>query len=323
MNKLPSRALALALLLSAPLASLLAQPPDPNSPAVAHSPAAKAKFRLSWEEGSLPLLDEAKSLLSAMLKEVKQGTRAPNDPALDEVRARIEHLTKEIPVFAHLDFPGGTLSSFLAEFKSLPGEMSFNVIDAGDPADLETELPRFSLHHVTLTTVATVLSQVLDTRGLILRVDSTSANSVLCILSRSGAPGNTPPKSAFTSFQLADVLSGKSLTVDDLVDTIRAAWGLDPQHVQDTLHLKFHAPTQLLLVSGPDESIRICTNVIDSLRRHSPPNFDSNPVAKVSDLPDSDPRKAAIAEELARRRATRESGHSPPPPAPATPPDKP
>jgi hypothetical protein len=65
--------------------------------------------------------------------------------------------------------------------------------------------------------------------------------------------------------------------IDDIVAAIRLAWQMDPSHKNDSLQIKYHPPTNLLLVTGTPASLEVVERVIDSLK----------PLATTKAKPDS------------------------------------
>ena len=200
------------------------------------------------------------------LEDARRRLHDENNPEVLMHRDRVEKMEKNQRWLVNLDFPGGSLSKLLATI-SKAHEVSFNIISAGNPTDLATEMPPFSLRNAPLATVAEVIHQLLYPRGLDLKYVGGETNSVVCVVSWREMPDASkhPPATEFESFQLAPYLAEQS--VDDIVGAIRTAWELDPAHDRAALHVKFHPGTSILLVSGPHDGISLALSVIVSLKR--------------------------------------------------------
>jgi hypothetical protein len=287
-----------------------------SAKAPAANPNAK-KFEFSVR--SAPAYEEAASALSAL--EVRLGRDAPQ---VAEQRERLRQLHGNTLLLINVRSAGGPLSAFLAESDlSRFGMGALTVINAGDPADLETELPPFNLRNSNWGTIVGVLSAFLNTRGLELKVAGSDnpnvaeSKSVVCVLRRIGPSREFKSAQApvFDSFQLAPSLEFQS--IDDIVAAIRLAWELDPSRKAADLQLKFHAPTAMLLVSGPPEAVQIAQKVVVNLKRD--PLAPPPPVVVQPSPAQEQARLDAVAREVARRRdlrdqATTKLAPNPPPP---------
>jgi hypothetical protein len=165
-----------------------------------------------------------------------------------------------------LDFPGGTLAQFVALAAKTPGG-PVNVI--GEPADLATQLPAFSLQNVHPDLVARALNNFLFGRGLTLvpsGLNVPGSRDLYTVQRTDKRPRPMmPPPDAFESMQLGPFL--EQYKIDDIVGAIRAAWELDPTHDAGAMRLKFHPPTSILLVSGPPEAIMVASKTVGTLKR--------------------------------------------------------
>jgi hypothetical protein len=165
-----------------------------------------------------------------------------------------------------VDFPGGPASALIAAIGKSDRDNSFNVI--GEKEDLAIELPAFSVRNADPAALANALNGILQPRGYILapsgRVDP--GQSPVFTL-RKLTPYETDQRQVgqFQSFQLAPYLELQ--TVDDITGAIRAAWELDPARSPTALRLKFHPPTGILLVSAPQDGLRVVQAVLNELRR--------------------------------------------------------
>jgi hypothetical protein len=111
-------------------------------------------------------------------------------------------------------------------------------------------------------------------RGLTLRPSSPS----LYTLQKNDV--NAQP-TGFRSFQIEAYLQKQS--VDDIVAAMRRGWQMDSSHKSDSLQIKYHPPTNLLLVSGTPAALAVAERVIDSL----------NPLTTNKAKPDSTPTPSA------------------------------
>jgi hypothetical protein len=244
--------------------SLLAQPLPPNPPKDVNGRDSQPKAGFSeattLRGGESRELANARFELERLLADV--GEQHPQVPPL---RAKIAMLEKLEPKKISIDFPGGSIGKLVNAISANSG-VSFSIVNAGDPADFATELPAFALRNATLRTVAAIVRNLLLPRGFELEPMDAEPNSVICTLRRNG-----PPKLAgslraeFESFQLAPFLAQQS--VEDIIAAIRTAWELDPTHDREALRLKFHPPTSILLVSGPQEGIWLTRNILNQLKQ--------------------------------------------------------
>jgi len=165
-----------------------------------------------------------------------------------------------------LDFPGGTIDQFIAALAS--SRANFNVV--AQPADLGAILPPLSVRHANTFAFAQALDSLLQVDGLTLGGEWSSN---VFTIEKLPADAKGGPATLTQSCQLSLELKQQSL--DSILDAIRTAWTLDPAHNPDALRLKFHPATQLLLISGPPDAVRIALNVIHHLS--VPPAEDEKP----------------------------------------------
>ncbi len=141
----------------------------------------------------------------------------------------------------------------------------------GDPADMATSLPAFSLQNASPDLFARSLGQFLESRGLHLIPSGYSVpgtKDVYVVQRFSSKSPRQMSGDAFEPIQLAPYLAEQN--IDDIIGAIRAAWELDPGHDAAALRLKFHPPTSILLVSGPGEATNLALKVVGSLKRRTP-----------------------------------------------------
>jgi hypothetical protein len=207
-------------------------------------------------------LAEARARLEELQKQFTE-----DNPRIIEQKAKIAELERR-PVTFSIDFPGGTISDFLDAVSNGKG-VSLSIINAGDPADLATRLPEFSLRNTNLMTAIQVLSRLLEPRGFNLSMMPSDVNSVAVVLGRNEpARPRTPLPIDFESFQLAPYLRDQS--IDDIVEAIRASWELNPRNDPNALRLKFHPPTSILLASGPRDALNMAGKIISQLKISHP-----------------------------------------------------
>lgn len=221
-------------------------------------------------EARAQLLDAYRKGRSAEEKDVKQ-LRAKIE-ALEYVAA---HTPPDAPASEQrlitVDFPGGPMSALLAATeKSSPS--GFNVI--AEKADLAIELPPFSVRNADPVELANALTGILQPRGYTLTSSyrSTPGRAPVFTLRKLGPyEGRVDHRllPQFQSFQLGPYLEYQ--TVDDIVGAVRTAWELDPMQSPDALRVKFHPPTGILLVSGPQQAIHVVENILRQLRRNPDP----------------------------------------------------
>ena len=230
---------------------------------------ASANFELSWTHPSTPMVQAARTKLQRYEQLEQKGGALKEDVA--QMRLEFEDVERHTPYALTLLSRGETLREFIATMAAAE-EVSMTVINAGEPADLETPLPPFNLRNANWGTVIEVLANFLATRGLQLKLagseapDLLASKSVVCVLRRveSAAPNRIEP-THFESFPVAQYLTEQS--IDDIVSAIRTGWELDPAHERDALRIKFHPATSILLVSGPPMATNIAGKIISQLKR--------------------------------------------------------
>lgn len=236
------------------------------------APEAKStpKFQLSWTRIPPPEQKVAVERVKSAEARVLSGTGSNQE--LMGLRGDLENIENRAAYRFTIQSAGGTLREFIAA-TSISSEVSFTLINAGEPIDLETPLPPFSLRNVSWATVVEVLANFLATRGLQLKHtglgNSDNAAAVICVLRRDRPMAELDRLSQpeFESFQLAEQIHDTQ-TVDLIVDAIRTAWTLDSTHDPKALLLKFHPGTKMLFVSGPGPATTIARQVIGGLRKN-------------------------------------------------------
>ncbi len=230
------------------------------------------KFQLSWTRLEPPELKFVAEKLK--LADARYLTGTGSNEEVIGLRQDLERIEERAPYRFTIESKGGTLREFLAA-TSIGSEVTFTLVNAGEPVDLETALPPFNLRNVHWETVIEVLSNFLAARGLQLKLagsdtsNPAESKSVICVLrrDRSFAEPNRPAPSEFDSFQLSEQIHDTQ-TVDVIVDAIRSAWELDPSRDPKALLLKFHPATKMLFVSGPGPATTIARQVIGGLRKN-------------------------------------------------------
>jgi hypothetical protein len=171
-------------------------------------------------------------------------------------RSSVTFTTETPPAGISLDFPGGTIAQLAAALISSGTDFSL----VGEPGDLAAALPPLYVRNVNTFAFAQTLDSLLRADGLTLGGDWSS--HLLTVEKRPPEPKNGPP-TVTQSCQLSQELKVQSINA--ILYSIRVAWALDPSHVPYKLRLQFDPATQLLLISGPPESVRISLNVIRHL----------------------------------------------------------
>lgn len=228
-----------------------------------------APFKITTTKGESPDVVRA-------ARELEQARAMKPDGAiaskiLGNAVIQLEDAERRAPYLITIRSAGGPLRAFLDAAADLKG-VSFTLINAGEPADLETPLPPFELKNATWGTVIGVLETFLNLRGLALRhvggdhPDPSVAKSVVCMLRPVAPKESSAGKPDFDSFQLGDYLWDQQ-NLDSVVEAIRAGWELDPAHDPAALRLKFHPPTRILLVSGPAPAATVARQVISNLNK--------------------------------------------------------
>lgn len=230
-----------------------------------------SKFQLSWTRIPPPELKFVLEKIKLAENRLRQGVGTNEE--LIGLRGDLENIENRTGYLFTIQSAGGTLREFIAAASIGGSEVSFTLINAGEPIDLETPLPPFSLRNVSWATVVEVLANFLATRGLQLKHtglgNSDQAKSVICVLRRDRgfAEPNAPAQSEFDSFQLTEQINDTQ-TVDVIVDAIRTAWTLDPARDPKALLIKFHPGTKMLFVTGPGPATTIARQVIGGLRKN-------------------------------------------------------
>ena len=218
-----------------------------------------------------PELTEARARL---LEKYEQGS-TDEDNAVKQLKAKIAALeyvaaakaspaTGSSPRAVNVNFPGGTFAEFIAAANK-GGHDGFNVI--AEAEDLKLQLPSLSIRNADPDALATALDALLQPRGYLLdRTSRTQPGQAPVFVLKKGSRFRRD--SSFHSFQLASYLEHQS--VEDIVAAIRMAWELDPKHDAASMQVKYHPPTSILLVSGPEEAIRVANAVLGQLRKSSP-----------------------------------------------------
>ena len=262
------------------LAALLITPPSAHAQSESYTSASRsgpsARFEFKWTRHYTADLIEAQGRLQSIKKAFQSGSAPAEEVKFWELR--VQDSANRMPYVLGLQSKGGPLSALLPETSGQGLEVSLTLINAGEPADLETELPPFDLRNVNWGTIIGVLQSLLISRGLDLKFvggdsqDPGTAKSVICVLRRIDPPSETKRSSQaeVESVQLGDYLSGEQ-TVDVIVDAIRTAWELDPKHDSAALRLKFHPGTKILFVSGPASATAIARQVAAGLRKNPVP----------------------------------------------------
>lgn len=261
----------LAVVLATSFTSLtLAQPPRASA---SEKTAAPGEFLLTWSLSDPAELDLAAKRLELAEARFNRGELQKDE--LEQIRIITGKMVKNPPALLTIRSGGGPLSAFLAA-ASKDRERTINLINAGDAADLETQLPPFVLRNVTWATVLNVLDNFLQPRGLRLNFvggdhpDLNLAKSVVCVLRRNeNSPGAfQSSQTTFESLQLSELIHGEQ-TIETIVDLIEAAWRFQSgKRDLAGLRMQFHPGSNILLISGPGPAIGVAKQVIASLRKN-------------------------------------------------------
>lgn len=163
-----------------------------------------------------------------------------------------------------VEFPGGTVAALVAAIEKAGGGL--NVI--AEAEDLRVQLPPFTIRNADGASLATALDGLLRTRGYTLQgtgrtQPQTAMVFVLRKMQQYERSNNND--SRFQPFQLGPYLEFQ--TVNDIVGAIQTMWALDPVRSPEALRVKFHPPTGILLVSGPQDGIQMVEYILRQLRR--------------------------------------------------------
>ena len=176
------------------------------------------------------------------------------------------------------DFPGGSLSDLITLIGKTNGGVPINVI--GEKNAMATEVQAFTIRNANRDAVLRAIGALLRAKGVhVEQVDrgvfivsgETTKDRRSAAMAAEEAKHLLQSRSSFDSFQLGDYIDDQQ-TVDSIVDVIRSAWTMNPDHDANALQLKFHPATKLLLVSGPPEALQMTSEVIRSLRREGKGN---------------------------------------------------
>ena len=246
----------------------------------AQTPAAKSKspppdspkFKIDLVRQVTPDITALSRQVEAVARRHKLGQVTQEE--LQTALSALEIAQHRTPSLLNIESLGGSLGEF-ANIVSSSDQMSVTIINAGEPSDLETTIPPFSLRNANLGTVVNVLATFLHARGLELKTvggdnpHPPDAKHIVCMLRRLEASPEQKERAAATDFesiQLDEHIHGAQ-TIEAIVDAIRTAWELDPARDPAALRLKFHPPTKILLVSGPSPTSQIVRQVVSGLRK--------------------------------------------------------
>lgn len=233
----------------------------------------------------------ARRLLPVLLAAAPLAAQPPTRESAATITAPAIIVAEPITI----DFRGGSLAQLAAAIAS-SGRGTFNIVGAAEDVNAAV-LPAFSVRNADPSALMESLNALLQSQKLYLerpRKGNEWIEGTYTVYRRASLSREQRP--TFESFQLRPYLANHS--IDDIVAAVRGAWELDPAHAADALRLKFHPPTGILLVSGPEDAIRIAHNVVSKLTAKSEP-----PVSEQRRLED-------IQAEMARRRGERENAAS-------------
>jgi hypothetical protein len=216
---------------------------------------------------------------------------APIDP-LTGLPTNIDPMTglpvKKEPVIKSIRFDGGSPEELIRALRIALHESDAkahgpNVLIS--PSMKDAKLPAFELQNVTFTDIFQALNNVSDTSSSGKWVLSGSSEPIwvlnpvqpphiygvpAAIPISNYTPGSRPPSGTRVSscqiFPVARFLT--NFKIDDLTTAIETAWGLSPTVQKEPPGtLKFHKDTELLIVVGTEEELRLVTEVLTSLRQ--------------------------------------------------------
>jgi hypothetical protein len=171
-----------------------------------------------------------------------------------------------------VDFPGGTLAQLLTAISN-SGSQPFNLIASKEA--LALPLPQFSLRNVGPRDLALALDQLLVGYIVDFPTEKTERDGLPVFTLRATEPvhqQNAETKqrpSRATSYPITQLLQAQ-MPIDKVIDSINAAWTLDPANKPDDLKVKYHEGTGILLVSSRDErALALVDRMIMSLREQA------------------------------------------------------
>jgi hypothetical protein len=182
--------------------------------------------------------------------------QAQTEPSKNQTAAA----STELATF-NIDFPGGTPGELIQTIAKESGTKP-NVIVPKNVADVQ--LPKFKLRNVNAGQVFEALNMVVDETGSqYLRWmspgDRKDPNQVWTLLKATPKPSVETCQVVFIG-QLLD-----TFRLDDINAAIRTAWEMLGK--TSTASLKFHKETQLLIVKGNGEELKLVFDVLKSLEQ--------------------------------------------------------
>jgi hypothetical protein len=195
---------------------------------------------------------------------------------------------KKEPVIKSIIFDGGSPEELIRALRLALRESDANAHGPNvliSPSMKDAKLPAFELQNVTFTDIFQALNNVSDTSSAGKWVLSGSSEPIWVlnpvqpphtygmptpIPLSNYTPGSRPPSGTRVSscqiFPVARFLT--SFKIDDLTTAIETAWSLSPTVQKEPPGtLKFHKDTELLIVVGTQEELRLVTEVLTSLRQ--------------------------------------------------------
>lgn len=224
-------------------------------------------FEVTFKRPSTPFTAAAERDLAEVKRLHDQGNLSSHEMSL--VQTRMEDAVRQRPYIFSVQSRSGPLRELVEAFTQLKG-VSLNLINAGEPSDLDAPLPPFTLRDARWGTIFDVLANLLELQGLQLKLaaNEIDGSPLVCVLRP--IEGLSPRRASgpdFDAFQLSDQIS-EAQTIDYIVDAIRTAWTLNPARDPDQLRLRFHPATNLLLVSGPTPAAAVAKQVVAALAKN-------------------------------------------------------
>jgi hypothetical protein len=172
-----------------------------------------------------------------------------------------------------VDFPGGSLAQLLGAISNQSGSVPFNMIASNDA--LALAVPAFSVRNAGPRDLALALDQLLVGYVVDFPTDKAERDGQPIFTIRasesvrqeSSEPKQLPSKA--TSYPVTQLLQAQ-IPIDKVIDSINAAWTLDPVNKPDDLKVKYHEATGILLISARDDrALKLVDRMIGSLREQA------------------------------------------------------
>ena len=161
----------------------------------------------------------------------------------------------------NFDFPGGTPRELIDYLAKVSGTTP-NVILPANVADIR--IPKFKIQNVNIGEVFEALNLVADEKGNFgarwIGAGAKGAPNRVWTLAKAHAQSKTQTCQVVFIGNLLD-----SFQLDDINAAIQASWEMLGK--SSTPSLKFHKQTNLLIVKGDDEELKLAFDVLKSLQQ--------------------------------------------------------